>query len=68
MTTTTSPADLVKKLDRTYGHSPYYLIGQIEFYARKDLCGKNYTPTQRLAHIARAIEAWEKTRTRRDGS
>lgn len=65
---TTTPADLVKKLDRGYGHSPYYLIGQIEFYASTDLCGKDYTPTQRLAYIARAIEAWEKTRETRDGS
>lgn len=49
--------DFIARLDRQYGHSPFYLIGQIEAIASDKGFG---TPTQRLVRINRAIVAWEK--------
>lgn len=56
MTTTPTIAEVVARMDEQYGHSPHYLIGQIEAFATDNRFG---TPRQRLARITRAINAWE---------
>lgn len=57
--------ELITELDRQYGASPYYVIGQVEALA----CGRGFgTPRQRLARIKQVLAVWDKTHQEHDCS
>ena len=53
---------LLDRLQRELADKPAFVLGQIEAYARDELCDPCLTPRQRLTEIVRVINAWDKAR------
>ena len=55
---------LLDRLQRELADQPAFVLGQIEAYARDDLCDPCLSPRQRLTEIVRLINAWDTARQR----
>lgn len=50
---------LVERLRQEFADNPIFVLGQIEAYARDELCDPCLTPRQRLTQIVRVINTWD---------
>lgn len=62
MTNPTTVNTLIEQLQREFADRPAFVLGQIEAYARDELCDPCLTPRQRLTHIVRVINTWDLAR------
>ena len=65
MTNPTTVTALIDQLRQEFADRPAFVLGQIEAYARDELCDPCLTPRQRLTQIVRVINAWDDARQHR---